>query len=445
VPAGLAAAAGVPVTQAGTPAKVFVEAPIDPAVLALVADLGSDDYRVREKAGRGLEARGERSLPDLRRALAAAERPEVARRLAVMVRRMEHDRLVSPKRVTLAVKDKTARELFGEIARQTGYRIDVQPGNGRGEGRYSLAVEDAPFWVAMDKAGELTGLWPYPNGDDDGIQVNAYQDGRTPFVAYAGPFKLAAQQITSNKTVQLAGGGGPGNGSNRQPESLFLNFNIQSEPKNPILQVLQAELLSATDDTGASLVPPKDPNQGRHFHQSYYSPNYRGYMFSSNLNFVRGGRDATRITSLKGRIGVVLLAGTVPEVVVPEPLKVKAKKYTGRGVEVDFDGMTEANGAYTLTLTARKLGTDENGNTDYNWMNSAWQRIEVVDAAGVKYRGFQQGMNYNGTSVTMTMMFQPQDRQGKAQKLGPPARVVFNDWLQVTHEVPFEFKDLPLP
>src|SRR4051812_27139284 len=63
-----------PVPQKGdsktdaAPAKV-APAPIDPAVAALVADLGSEDYQTREAAGKKLAAMGEKALPDLKRAL----------------------------------------------------------------------------------------------------------------------------------------------------------------------------------------------------------------------------------------------------------------------------------------------------------------------------------------------------------------------------------------
>jgi hypothetical protein len=445
-PAGLAAVGGAPAALVAgqAPPKPAAELPTDPAVLALIADLGADDYRAREKAGKALEARGEKVLPALRRAAAEADRPEVARRLAVLVRRMEYDRIVAPKRVTLSVKNRPAKDVLDEIARQTGYRIDFQ-GGGRGDGRYSFEFDNVPFWVAMDKVTEATGLGVYSQYDDDGLQVNGYNPvGSSPYVSYAGPFKFVAQAINANRSLPLANLGQPGGG--RQQEQVYLQFNIQSEPKNPILSVLQAELLSATDDTGASLVPPKDPGQHQHFSRSYYGgPGYRTFNFSSNLNFVRGGRDATRIKSLKGKIGLVLLAGTVPEVIVTDPLKTKGKKFAGRSVEVDFDSFAEANGGYSLTVTVRKTAADDPNNPDYNWLNSAWQRVEVTDAAGGRYRGYVNNTNYNGTSVTFTMQFQAQDRQGRAQKLGPPARVVFNEWLQVTHEVPFEFKDLPLP
>ena len=45
----------------------------------------------------------------------------------------------------------------------------------------------------------------------------------------------------------------------------------------------------------------------------------------------------------------------------------------------------------------------------------------------------------------MTIAYQATDRRGNAQKLGPPVKLVVSEWLSVTHDVTFEFKDIPLP
>src|SRR5258707_3861602 len=68
------------------------DAPPDAVTKQLIEDLGSDDWRTRERAGRDLAARGEKALPHLRQALLATDSPEAQRRLAVLVRKMDHDR-----------------------------------------------------------------------------------------------------------------------------------------------------------------------------------------------------------------------------------------------------------------------------------------------------------------------------------------------------------------
>jgi hypothetical protein len=425
----------------------------DPAVAKLVADLGADDYKAREKAGRDLAALGDKALPAMRAALVQSDSPEVRQRLAVLVKKIDTERLVSPKRVTLSAKDKSVKDVFDEIAKQTGYRIDFQGGGrrpggggGLGEDKHAFEFDNTPFWVAVDKVAAAAGCTVQTDYDDDTVRVYG-GNGANPYVSYAGPFRFMATNIYSNKSVQLSGLGGR-NGPARH-EHTNLNFQVQSEPKNPMLGVTQAEVLAAADDGGASLLMPRNPND----RSSYYeNRGQRGHSMSGNLNLNRaGGGSATSIKTLKAKIGVILLSGTSPEIVVPDPTKVKGKSFAGRTVELDVASVTEdpnQKGYYLVDVTAKKLGvTDPDRDQDYNWSNYVWQKVELQDAAGNKYRSNGlNSLNQNGFSVQMTIPFGPTDpRTGKALKVGPPAKLVVNEWLTVTHEVTFEFKDIPLP
>jgi hypothetical protein len=35
--------------------------------------------------------------------------------------------------------------------------------------------------------------------------------------------------------------------------------------------------------------------------------------------------------------------------------------------------------------------------------------------------------------------------QSKDPKLGPPSRLIIEEWVTLYHKIPFEFKDVPLP
>lgn len=422
-------------------------APIDPAVEALVKDLGSPDYRTREKAGEALAAKGEKVLADLRRALGEADDPEVSRRLAVLIRKMDHDRLISPKKVTFALKDAPAKDAIDEIAKQTGYKLDTNSlggGGGQAANKYSFTFEGTPFWEALDTVANTAGLYVGADYGDDTIRVYN-QDTYNPHVAYAGPFRFMAQNINANRSVQLSGISRRGGFPARQNEYIGFSFQIHSEPKNAMLGTMQAEALTATDENGVSLVPPRNPNDRS---SNYYNSTYRGHSSYGNLNLVRGSKDATTIKSLKGRINIVLLAGTLPEVVIDNPLKAKELKLKGRNVELDYASMTEANGTYSVTLTLRNLAAiDPNRGIDYNWSNNVWQKLELFDDKGNKFFSYgPNSINNNGTTVQLTIPFGPDNRRGgQAPKMGVPVRLVFNEWIQVTHEVSFEFKNLPLP
>jgi hypothetical protein len=435
---------GVPV-----PAKpvVIPGKPIDPELLKLVEALGSENYREREKAGQTIEAKGEKVLPDLRRAIAKTESPEIARRLTILIRRMDHERLVAPKRVTFSMKDCTAKAALDEIAKQTGYRIQFNNNGGplaTNDQKYSFEFDKTPFWVAVDKIADTANLGVFAEYDDDIIRVNSYQNSLNPFVSYAGPFRFTATGINSSRNVQLSGLSKQGF-QNNSSESIGFSFQINSEPKNPILGTLPAEVTLAVDDMGSSLIPPKDPNN--QFRTSYYqNGNQRGHNAYGNLGLVRGAKDATTLKHLKGKIGIILLAGIVPEIVIDDPLKVKNKTIGGRTVEVTYDSMTENNGQYSTTITFKKLGVVDQNNFDYNWSNSVWQKLELVDAQGRKYNSYgPNSISHNGTTVQITISYGKNNRQGQEDKLGPPAKLIINEWLQVTHDVTFEFKDIPLP
>ena len=77
------------------------------------------------------------------------------------------------------------------------------------------------------------------------------------------------------------------------------------------------------------------------------------------------------------------------------------------------------------------------------------QRLELFDDKGTSTSAtVKLHTNNNNESVRMVVMFGPDDRRTGApgpNKLGPPAKFLLNEWLTVTHEVNFAFKDIPLP
>jgi hypothetical protein len=219
-----------------------------------------------------------------------------------------------------------------------------------------------------------------------------------------------------------------------------------------MLGITQVDLISATDESGGSLIPPRDQNN---FRQNFYNNGaMRSHSTYGSVNLTRRDKSSTTIKNMKAKVGVILLSGTVAEITINDPVKVMNKTFPGRTVEIEFGSFTEiANnkGHYQLELTAKKLGrTDPNPNQqneDFNWSNSFWQKIEVLDSAGNRYQTFgPSGVDNNGTSVQLTIPYGPEDRRtGQKIKLGPPVKILINEWLSVVNEVTFEFKGIPLP
>lgn len=432
----------------GTPAAMplVAEGPGDTATEQLIKDLGSDDWRAREQAGRDLAARGEKALPYMRRALQSTDNPEVQRRLAVLVKKMDFERLVAPKRVTLSAKNKTVKQVVDDITKQTGYRIEL---GDQSDVRFSFEFADTPFWQAVDAVANAAGFTVYSEYEDDTVRLYNNQE-MNPHVGYAGPFRFLATNIYSSRSVQLSGISKRGGGE-RMSESMNLNFTVQSEPKNPMIGLSQPELTEATDNLGGSLLPPKERNND--YRSNYYNRGTRSHTQSISVNLQRGDRGATTIKKLKGTVRIELLSGTAPEIVVADPLKVKKQQFPGRTSDLDVTSVEEdANnkGAFTVNVIAKnRAQVDPNRGDDYMWANGIQQRIELLDDKGNRFfpYGLQQSNHVPG-GIQMTLMFGPENRrtgQPSGIKFGPPARLVLNEWLTVTHEVAFEFKDIPLP
>ena len=438
--AAIAAVVGVLAVGAAAPADPFgrlavrIASPVNPAeVRGLVEQLGAPDYRTREKAGRQLLALGDRVLPQLTAAARATEDAEVARRLQVLVEQIDAARLTTARRVTLKLQNKSAKAVVEELARQSGYAL--QYGGGDDDRRYSFDLADVPFWEALDRVCNEIGLQANPNGNDGGLHV--YQGNTySPFTSYSGPFRFLATNVSMNRNVQLSGlprSGAAASGN----ESLHLNLNVHAEPKAPLIAVGQPTLTRAVDETGASLVPPAVNTQTTHYRS--YGGYYRSYYQSVNVSLYRPNPSAARIREIRGTVPVTVLSGTRPDVTVPDLLSAKKERYAGRTVDLDLKAADYANDVLSVEVTITRRNGDPN---DYNWMHSIGPKIQVADAAGNAY--VFNGVNRQSNSAnvtTLTMQF----RHPYNKKVGKPAKLEYVEWLTVTKDVEFAFKDIPLP
>jgi hypothetical protein len=153
---GLCAALAAVGTAAGPPEA----APQSPE--ALVARLGSAKYTERERAARELEAIGPDALPALRAALDAPD-PEVRRRAALLVRRLEDRQwktaLVDAKPIHLRLKDATLAEAVAELSRQSGNPLVLD--SDAADRRVTLDTGDTTFWDALAQLGKEATLMDY--------------------------------------------------------------------------------------------------------------------------------------------------------------------------------------------------------------------------------------------------------------------------------------------
>ena len=419
------------------PHFAFAESPDDAKARILVAQLAADDYRTREQANRELTLLGERVLPTLRDALPRTTDPEASRRLSLIVRKLETERLTTARRVTLKLSKVTAKAALEELSKQSGYAIHTDGLSGdEAKTLYSFDLADVPFWKALDEICNAAGLTP--NLQDDNGRVHVYfSDTFNPYVVYSGPFRVIASNLTVSQGLQL-GGLQRARPFARQPEYMNFSFQVMGEPKAPLIGIGQAEAVAVTDDTGASMIPPLEPGQVRTFYPPQMS--YRTYTMGSGLNLTRTVRNATEIKELRGTIPIMVLAETRPDVTVTNLATAKGKRFAGREIDVEITQFADQNGSVTMgVLLTRRDGNPD----DYAWLNGVTQRLELYDDLGAKLQLSSIDQNTTGPNASaMTLQYAPQNGN---KKLGKPSKLVLVEWMTVMKNVEFQFKRLPLP
>src|SRR5262245_34338666 len=102
-----------------------------PTVAELVQQLGADSYQARTQAWKRLEQLTTDSLPELQEALKQTQDAEIKRRLEQLIPSLERTAALTPTRLSLTIQNKPVRDAIQEIAKKTGYRLELAPGNDR--------------------------------------------------------------------------------------------------------------------------------------------------------------------------------------------------------------------------------------------------------------------------------------------------------------------------
>lgn len=435
-------------------------------IQALIDKLADRDYRVREQADKKLVEAGLAALPLLRKAMGHTD-PEIRRRAYRMVPKLEHAILVTPKRVTMTVKGKPMRTILDDLSKESGYKVyhmgvmnpgrpgvlggwaGLLPGGGKGapkEPTFNYTFVNEPFWGVVDRLcrdGNLSVQQGY--GDE---AVRFYQtDGAVPHAGHDGAFYYSAMSLQMFKNVDLTAP--ESRLAAARQESLTFNFMVHAEPRLPFLHMGDVRLEAAYDNEKNSLIPkqPLDPNDpammgpnGMFVSRRYYNGYKQGSMQGS-FRLERLSEKGTIIKELRGLVPVTLLVEQKPvDLAADDLLNTKNKKTTVGELDFTLDSVTKKpNGVFDVKFTIANRGNPN----DYTWQNTIYQRVELVDAKGVKYPNWGSSWGGGGgNNMTMTLTF---NGNNGAPKPGPPTRIVFQEWKTRQHDIHFEFKNVPLP
>ncbi|HMF14631.1 MAG TPA: hypothetical protein VKE94_20085 [Gemmataceae bacterium] len=418
--------------------KPTAEHEISPVAEKFITQLGDADFRKRDAAAKELRQLSVKALGALRK---AKDHPdaEVQRRVSTLLAAIETAVLLEPRRVTVHLKRKTARQIVDELQRQTGFQIG--PWASVDTQLYDLDCDDLPFWEAFDRVCQSAGLVLQGGYGEEILQVNP-QSSFVPHVCYRGAFRVSANSFNYSRNIDLSAlpkdtGALPRN------ESLNFGFTVCVEPRIPLMAIGEARLTEALDDQGRSMAllgPSGDEQEIVRLCEFRHGGRNKTYGLQSHLNLIRPSEKSRSVKILKGSVPVTILASQKPEIVSDDILQAKdQKKRVGPVTFTILEASQKPNKEYELKLRITNNANDSPN--DSTWMNSLLQRIELQDAKGNKYQPSNSSWGSAPNHAELSFTY---DKPSNV-RIGPPKTLVYYVWKLVSHEVEFEFKNLPLP
>ncbi len=412
----------------------------EPAVIdRIIQQLGSPDPKTRAVAQKALEALGPDALPLLRKALNHPD-AEVRKRIGDAVPGLETALLIAPKLVTLNAENKTSRELLDELAKQTGYKIDVWNDNPRD--LHTLQLDKVPFWKAADEIGRRSGLGPVMGYGDDRLRFQK-ENGFPAHVAYDGTFRFVPSSFQHNRQLTFRRIGETEKPAQRT-DTLTLHYVMHAEPKTPLLALGEPQVQEAIDTEGASLMPSPPPlqdprNPGVVRQTTRYGSGNPSVSMQGTIELGRSAEKAKGVKVLRAGIPLTTLVEQKPEVVFDKVLDVKNKKATLGSTTFNLDSCElTPEKQYRVKMSVTEEKVDPN---DYTWTNTLYRRIELRDEKGNKYQIFGSSWGHSGAGhVQVTFNY-----GSPGPVLGPPRKMTYQMWKTMTYMVRVELRDLPLP
>ena len=431
----------------------------------LSAGLGSPRFADREAAERALGELGRVAIPALRVAETSHD-PEIRVRASALLQKIEGGLLVEPTLVNLDFDQVSLPTAIQAINAQSGLHLKLLPELPQIWADRKLTIHSPhplPFWKALDaicEAGQLHFVFGGQADFDQGEPSFALYDG---FAANAGlfdehgPFRVQVASLHYQSEVHLAGDpqAAPGlfpNGTlpavtPRQPNlatrQFFAQMLVGAEPRLSIAPGGPIKVTEAIDDRGQSLVIPATGELIQH--ESGYLGVNSSPLVHLRLDMTYPSGGSKRLKKVKGLVPLVVSTRKSDPLEIPlDNSTDKTFRQSGVVITVGEIKLNQPDQPPTIELTiksSRITGADPTGDDMDGAIRSVAspQQLEVLDATGKMIPWFPSSSFFNGeeSRLSLTLL----DRGGPAV----PTTIRYYSVIRDRTEVPFEFRDLPMP
>ncbi len=433
----------------------------DPETSTLIRRLGSARAAEREEASAAIETKGRAMLPALRAAKRDSHDAEVRDRATKLMARIEHDVLTRPTMITLDVRDRTLGEVIKAIGEKNQFDLSGELDRVRENLLRKVAFHEekpVPLLTAIDRLCAAGGL-RFGYGVDTPFAPPKFfftnpmtfsPAGISGPVSDSGPFRVkilsVGYTLQRYRVLDRASG---------QDSDRFLDERspvllvILAEPRLMIKSAGDPKILEAVDEQGQSLILPPDPDQ-------QYMPSSDGpdSIFQLQVQLKPRSRPGGTIKRLRGVIPVQAAE------LKPEPITVVLAGSQGKS----FDGMDAVLTMKSIQLDPSKselsielLVRSKNEDLDVEPDKPAepgsippvpdsvpylTRQIIVLDEKGRRINQWGVGSRRIGPKEASVSMSDNPFHEGPAII---PSKLLFYGIIRTNAEIPFEFRDIPLP
>lgn len=444
----------------------------DPA--ALVAQLGSGRYAEREAAGKALEQLGRPALSALR-AVRDTRDAEIRNRAFNLIQKIEGALLTQPSRVRLDFDNTPLPEVVQSFSRQIGFKVALYPEN-HSKWKYRRVTlrqtDPLPFWKAIDRLCEAAQIQPNPSS----YGVVNPREPTFPLADGAmrsmmpnsdhGPFRVSLVSVDYERHVSYAGGLGAGAGlrppvanhaAGRRPQAaaparpnpemrdqFTAHLIVAAEPRLSLSQSGVLHLVEAEDDLGNSLVPTGDGGPVYNRFAGYFGV-VNGSVMQVQAPLRRPDMPGTQIKKLRGVIPMTVSSRRPDPLIVPLN-QGNGKHFENADVELTLHEIRSIPSTrqtlieLSIKLKERRM-TAEAGEPDA--FNAIYRpdtqrlQLEIFDSRGRVVPWFPSDVDSETSHVTLMLTNLPASASLKELR--------YHTLTCATINVPFEFKEIPMP
>jgi len=414
-----------------------------------ITQLSSDNWKSRQEAMERLVNLGEDALPRLHHLAEVSTDDEVRTRAASAIGQIEENRAVGQTLVTLNLQNVPPAQAYAELARQARAPLRTEPANlfeQKNTKPVSLMADHEPLWKVLQSFTAQCDLevTEITRNRDMGLGVTkGNSDWQDKPIVLSGPLLIRADRLSRVNTLRLKGG--------NPIEEFNISLTVFAEPKIKVMDYSGTlELEEAIDDLGHSLIPPQvegDVPPNIEVFGNLREGTTSHWEVGATLHRPKGS--GTKIARLKGTTG--LQVQTKSALLDVPAASAKNLKRTVEGVRFLIKNVDAAK---------CEMSVFRDGRTDMEWFTLRMQlsageamlKDEKGKVVARSQAGLEDDETPDGQRMDLKIRFARElfdDGSNNRESKKPSLTETHLVWEFPTEvrqlNVPFEFRDLPIP